>query len=166
MKPTQIIVKDDSSFMKALDAVNSIELDAAKPVVVEVKPYTTKRKASQNALYWSWMTDCEKTRVNEFAGWASEDWHLYFKELFLVGNYCAWFEDVADLMSSVEMVFDRGLRHQAGAMNQFIIKNISTTRMNVKQFSEYLNDIQKWCGMNGVVLRTDHASFKQALGYK
>jgi len=166
MKPTQIIVKDDASHSKALDAVNAIDIDAAKPVVVDVKPYTTKRKASQNALYWSWMTDCEKTRNNEFAGTTSEDWHLFFKELFLIGNYCAWFDDVAELMAAIDCVIDEGMKAQADAMNKFVVDNISTTRMNVKQFSEYLNDIQKWCGMNGVVLRTDSDAFKISMGYK
>ncbi len=51
-------------------------------------------------------------------------------------------------------------------MKKFVIENISTTDASVREFTEYLSDIQRWCSSVGIALRTDSADFKKAMGVK
>jgi len=76
-----------------------------------IKKRRRKRSLDQNALYWLWLTIIEEITGNE-----KEDLHCYFKETYLKKEYIKIF-------------------------GSKINKDISTTNLDTKQFTEYLKKI-------------------------
>jgi hypothetical protein len=124
-----------------------------------------KRKASrsacQNSLYWAWLTDCEKTTVNVFAGNDAEWWHKNFKHRYL----CPIF--IRDDINYAEMIT---VLHDIKDIDGYellrdgIINLTSTTKCSVGQFSEYLGKIERFCHERGISLRTDDFLYNLTMG--
>lgn len=96
-----------------------------------IKPWTPKRSLSQNRLYWKWMKEIADW-YNEANGTvvSDEDIHEYFKNLFLDAEF--------------KEVF-----------GQQIVKYKSTTKLGVKQFSDYLESIEFWAVEREIELSHD-----------
>ena len=150
------------------DAVEAVRNITREPLmVVTIAEYSDDRSAAQNRLMWAWMTDCSRTSVNEHAGNTKDYWHKFFKEHALLNIYIR--DDVDGISETMAALYE--VKQQCGVevynnMKKFVIENISTTSANVKQFSEYLSDIQRWCSGVGIALRTDSADFRRAMGVK
>lgn len=161
----QIVVNSRQNRFNAIEAIKAIR---AEPVMqVTIEEYKDDRSAAQNRLYWAFMHDCERTTVNEHAGNDKDWWHLFFKEKSLLNIYIR--DNVNGTAETMAALFD--VKVNCGAdtynnMKRFVIENISTTDANVAQFTEYLNDIQRFCGSVGISLRTDSQMFRQAMGIK
>ena len=126
-----------------------------KQMLVEISEYKKKRTIPQNALYFAWLTDCRNTTVNEYAGNSVEYWHDYFKKKFLINLYSSWYDDIRELMNSILEVKGNGMESEYQLMLDFVVSNISTTRMDIPKFNEYLNLIESDCWQMGITLRTD-----------
>jgi hypothetical protein len=122
------------------------------------------RSAAQNRLMWMWYTDMEKTTVNEWAGRSKEDWHFEMKRRFLVPIFERDDEGYALTLVALRNVYKSGMKKESEALHKHIVNETSTTDADVKQFTEYLNEISRFCGMNGIWLRTDQHLWDSAMG--
>lgn len=137
-------------------------------VFVQIKNLTKTeyRKACQNQLYWAWISDCSKTDNNEFAGNSIDEWHYQFKKDYLVRIYERDDKGYAIMMESLRDIYRSGMKSEVEVMRRHIIKETSTSKATVKQFCEYLNEIEKFCHNKGILLRTDSDDYKITFGIK
>jgi hypothetical protein len=161
--------KRHSRTLAPVDVVGAKFLDsiaANEEVMVLVKKFTRDdlRSAAQNRLMWMWYTDMEKTTVNEWSGRSKEDWHFEMKRRFLVPIFERDDDAYALMLVALRNVYKSGMKQEAEALHKHIVSETSTTDADVKQFTEYLNEIHRFCGMNGIWLRTDQRLFDEAMG--
>ena len=150
------------------DVIEAVKLIRSDPVMaVTISEYVLTRSGAQNKLYWAWLTDCERTLSNEHMGNTKHEWHKRFKREILLNIYIRDNVDgMAETMGSLyEVKINCGVDVYRN-IKDFVIDKISTTDANVKQFTEYLTDIQRFCAWAGIGLRTDSPEFKRAFGLK
>lgn len=107
------------------------------------------RSQAQNRLYWRWLHELEQQ-----TGQDDEFWHCHFKRLFLARIYArddGEFAQMAESIKRCKGVINDNL-YENIAMS--VIKNISTTKANTKQFAEYLTKIELWAVANGFKVTT------------
>ncbi len=134
MKKT-IIIENDQSIID-ITATCNVVLVFEKKHCVEIKPYTANRTLLQNALYWRWLT----ILGNEL-GESKEDVAETYKGMFLVNIMRRDDLEFSEMLKSVNEVHLAGLKDQALQLKKEIIKLTSTTKINTKQMTEYLNNI-------------------------
>jgi predicted mannosyl-3-phosphoglycerate phosphatase (HAD superfamily) len=141
-------------------------IPANEEVYVELKKLTKEdiRSAAQNRLLWTWYTDMSKTTVNEWAGRDKEDWHFEMKKRFLVPIFERDNESYALMLVALRKVYMQGMKAEAGALYKHIVAETSTTGATTVQFTEYLNEISRFCGHSGIWLRTDDRLLAMAMG--
>ena len=119
------------------------------------------RTAAQNSLYWAFLSDCEKTSVNQHAGNDSEWWHKNFKHRYLCQIFIRDDPGYSEMITVLHDIKDiDGYNELRGG----IINLTSTTKCNVEQFSEYLGKIERFCHERGISLRTDARLYHLAMG--
>lgn len=89
-------------------------LELKKPYEIVIRVFCRPRTVSQNNLYWLWLA-C----LMDETGTSKEDLHQYFKEKFL----------------PVERIVFKSVE---------IIKTTSTTTLNTREFSRYLDRIHQF----------------------
>jgi len=119
-----------------------------------------QRRAEQNRLMWSWLTDLKNTTVNQIAGTTVEEWHRKMRKYFLFPIYVRDSEMWALTAASLDIIKQHGTYAQYDEMWARILddegKNrLSTSDANVEQFTEYLDCIERFAHSHGVILRTD-----------
>ena len=125
-------------------------LDTPHKVVVTIGIDDDKaRSNAQNRLYWRWLHELESQTGQD------DDWyHLHFKRLFLSAIYARDDGEYAKMAESIRQC--KGLiddeHYESMAMG--VIKKISTTTANTKQFAEYLTKIELWAYANGLKVTT------------
>lgn len=107
------------------------------------------RSLAQNRLYWQWLHELETQ-----TGHDDEWWHCHFKRLFLARIYARDDGEFAQMAESIKRC--QGIINDTLYENiaTSVIKNISTTKANTKQFAEYLTKIELWAMANGFRLTT------------
>jgi len=137
-------------------------------VFLQVKNLTKTdyRKLCQNRLYWSWLHSCETTDINEKSGMTSEEWHILLKKQFLVKIFERDDDGYAIMMQSLRDIYRKGLKSECDVMRNHIIRETSTADCSVKQFSEYLNEIERYLHSCGIILKTDNEIYKTAMKVK
>jgi hypothetical protein len=158
----QVFKLTDSSKTRAV-IIEAI-LNAPVGHVVTVQEAIDIRSAAQHRLYWLWNTDCAKTAINEWAGRDKNDWHFDFKKRFLVPIYERDNMNYAMMLAAIRNVWRNGMKQDAETLHKHIVSETSTTDADVKQFTEYLNEISRFCGANGIRLRTDQNLLDLAMG--
>lgn len=94
-------------------AIEAIQsLDVDKVWILDISEKKSKRSIPQNALYWAWLTVIENTTGN-----CKDDLHEFFKQKFL--GY-----EVNEVL------------------NETIEKLRTTTKLNTKSFTDYLECIR------------------------
>lgn len=125
-------------------------LDTPHNVVVTIGIDDDKaRSNAQNRLYWRWLHELESQN-----GQDDEWWHCYFKRLFLSRIYARDDGEFAQMAESIKRC--KGVINDTLYENiaTSVIKNISTTKANTKQFAEYLTKIELWVVANGLKVTT------------
>lgn len=138
-----------------------------KPLVVTVDEEKSDRSTAQNRLYWAWVKDASDTSNNEHAGNTKDWWHNFFKEHSLLNIYIR--DDVAGTAATMAALYDVKVNCGIDTFNnmkKFVIESISTTDANVAQFSEYLQDVERFCNTVGIRLRTDSYLYSSAMGQR
>ena len=98
------------------DIRNYISKLKDKHIKIEISVKRKLRSNNQNKLYWAWLGLISK-EANILEGsdlYTADDFHYSFRSMFLKNR--------GNLINCVE----------------------STTNLNTKEFTEYLNNIQKW----------------------
>jgi hypothetical protein len=113
------------------------------------------RRAAQNRLYWQVRHDLEETSVNHLAGNAHEHWHREFKIRYMVPLLARESAGFAAMYSALEEVLrELGKATYENLLNG-VIAELSTTRLSVSQFADYLTAILHFCRTEGVLLTVD-----------
>ena len=135
---------------RAIQEAVSDTLNTPHNVIVTIGIDDDKaRSLAQNSLYWKWLHELE-TQTGQ-----NDDWyHLHFKRLFLSAIYARDDGEFAKMAESIRQC--KGLiddeHYESMAMG--VIKHISTTKANTKQFAEYLTKIEYWAVANGLKVTT------------
>lgn len=116
-------------------------------VEVIIRPYKRNRSREQNSLYWKWLTVIEAE-----TGQDRESLHEHYKGKFLarilVRDDCKY----AEMSHRVKKVRQDGMHDIADQMRAHIMFMTSTSVLNTKQFSEYMDLIEKDAANNGITL--------------
>lgn len=115
----------------------------------------------QNSLMWVWVT----TVADEW-GWTKNDVHKYFIKMHLVKIYERDEEGYAAMLESVRKVHKSGAREVAKIQADYVLDNTSTTSATVKQFTEYLSDIEKDMISRGFSLPHPSDQYYPAMGIR
>lgn len=142
---------------KAIEKAVSDTLNTPHNVVVTIGIDDDKaRSLAQNRLYWKWINEIEQ-QTGQISNDDDENnsyWHLFFKRLFLSRIYARDDGEFAEMAESIKRC--KGVINDTLYENiaTSVIKNISTTKANTKQFAEYLTRIELWAVANGLTLTT------------
>lgn len=139
-----------------------LEAQPLEPTLeVVIKEQQQDRSLAQNGLLWTWQTI-----IADEWGWTKDEVHEHFKKRFLVRIYERDNNDYAAMIQAVRKVYTNGMKTEAKVMEKEIVRLTSTTTADVKQFTEYLNDIEKEMASKGVSLPHPADRYYQAMGIK
>ncbi len=139
-----------------------LEAQPPEPILeVVVKNHQQDRSLLQNSLYWMW-----NTVISDEWGWSKEDVHIDLKRRLLVPIYERDDTGYAAMIQAVRKVHTQGFVQEAKAMQKEIIKLTSTTNATVKQFTEYLNEIERDMTDKGIALPHPEDKYESAMGIK
>lgn len=102
---------------------------------VEVKKNTNKRSLAQNSLYWMWLGV-----IGEATGYRADEMHKLMKYKFLEPT-----------------------RYRV--MEEDVVEYPSTTKLNTREFTEYLNLIEMWATDFEISLPHPEDIYYTAMGY-
>lgn len=140
MKNRRIIIRGAEQRALVSEILSNVEQDGT--VEVLIRPYHKDRSYEQNRLYWKWIG----VIIDELE---SEDTkksiHEAFKHMFLVPLLSRDSERFFNLM---KIVNEQGTKEDQTEL----ISALSTTRLSVKQMTEYLNEIEKHAASLSIVL--------------
>lgn len=139
-----------------------LEAQPLEPILeVTIKLYQKDRNLAQNSLMWMWITI-----IGDEWGWTKDEVHNHFKKSHLVRIYERDDEGYAKMVQSIRRVYSQGFKDDANAMFEQIVRMTSTTSATVKQFTEYLNDIEKDMVSKGIALPHPEDRYYEAMGIK
>ena len=139
MKTAVFTIKDHSDIGKTINYLHNNYTQANfenKPLVVEIKPEAKDRSKAQNRLYWKWLHEIHRKTGND-----EDQLHFEFKKKFLIGILKRDDKDYADMCLAISAL-KQSESEQYRAIADGVIRETSTTRMDTKQFTEYLNLIE------------------------
>lgn len=131
---------------------------------VTIETRKKNRSKAQNRLLWMWLTDFDRTDINEHAGHSQDWWHDFFKRNKLSKIFERDNEGYAQTIANIREVYRHGMHTHALNMMDFVIKETHTYDANVPQFAEYLDYIEKYAHKRGIALRTDNETYREAMG--
>ena len=96
----------------------------------------TKRSQVANSLYHLWVNE-----IHIETGYTKEELYREFKKRFLKPIFERDDPEYRAMVESIRQVHRGGMEAEARTMIDFIVDQTSTTKCNVKHFTEYLNNI-------------------------
>lgn len=145
-KPLYFRLVSDEVRDNCVKALFMAQQDSDEILEVIVQPEKRKRSLAQNRLYWAWIT-----QWSEHTGDSEQRAHHILKYRFLVtifyrddAQYAAMCDSVKVLKSIDRDHYDNIAAH--------VIRQTSTTDANVKQMTEYLDRIERYCYANNFTL--------------
>ncbi len=157
---TKIILISEQHRQRVLEIVRALPLDVVHSV--DIKEHKKDRSAAQNGLYFLWMGI-----VSGYTGESKEEVHCRMKKNHLIPIYCADPDnETAITMATIREAATLGAVGQAKKMEAYVIKKVSITEATVKQFAEYLNEIEKECISQGIYLPHPEDMWYEAMGKK
>lgn len=130
------VIRDRDVISRVASYLEAQPLDPLLEISVTL--HHKDRSIAQNSLMWSWITII----ANEW-GWTKDDVHEHFKKKHLVKIYERDEVGYASMIQSVRLIHTKGMKQEAKAMSKEIIRMTSTASATVKQFAEYLKDIER-----------------------
>lgn len=153
----KIIVRTEQDRNRLREIVVGMSIDTPKEVVVN--EHKANRSVSQNALMWKWITV-----IASELGETKEEVHERYKERFLVPIFRRDDTEYSSMIEAVIAVHRSGLRNEAKRLKVEIVRLTSTTKMNVQQFTEYLNDIDADARSMNLQLPKPEDLYREAFG--
>lgn len=132
----RFVLRNDQVKANASRFIQEMSLgDGDTTLEVIVQKHRAKRSLSQNAMYWDWITI-----IGDSLGYSKDAQHGILKVRFLLPILVRDDPDVAALAERVQG-------------NESLLSNmLSTSDLSVKQFTEYLDDINEFAGRMGIRL--------------
>ncbi len=140
--------KDYQARSRITAFLESVNADPA--VQVDIKPFKRNRSVSQNALYFQHVTD-----IGNELGNTKDEQHKLLKEMYLVPILVRDDPDVERMAQILEQTHD--LKKLAAVL--------STTHLDVRQFSEYITDVQGFAAEMSIGLRMPEDLHHEAMGW-
>ncbi len=131
------------------------------PFEVIVRPYKVNRSLLQNSLYWTWAT----VIANEF-GMTKEDTHEDLKKRLLVPIYERDDFQYREMIHSLRKLYQQGFKQESTQLHDQVVRLTSTTNASVKQFAEYLIEIERDMAGKGIVLPHPEDRYYESLMIK
>ena len=107
-------------------------LEENKPLVVRIDQKQDDRSTAQNRLYWMWLGQIEKKNSTH-----KDQLHFEFKKKFLVFIYRRDDQEFAETCKAIAMLKQNECEEYRVIAEQ-VIRLCSTTKLSVKQMTEYL----------------------------
>ena len=104
-----------------------------KPLVVRIDQKQDDRSTAQNRLMWMWLGQIEKK-----TGQDKDSLHYEFKKRFLIYIYRRDDQEFAETCNAIAMLKQNECEEYRVIAEQ-VIRLCSTTKLSVKQMTEYLN---------------------------
>jgi len=149
----RIIITSEELKEQAVFIIRKLPTNEA--FVVDIKKRSKIRSIEQNALYWKWIEI-----ISSELGYKKEDFHYIMKKEFLLNIYLRNnHQGIVDCVESVKKIRDIAqrtqdinLNDQADTLARRIIEMLSTTDATTKEFSEYLDCIERKANSLGIRL--------------
>jgi len=134
---TKFILKGEEHRRGAIEVIRSLELDPVHEVVI--REAKKDRSASQLGLYWLWVT-C----IADHTGETKDDVHRRMKKRHLIPIYMDDPDSgMTETVLAVRDVHSQGMKSVAKVLENKIIDLVSTKDASVKQFTAYLEQIER-----------------------
>jgi hypothetical protein len=159
MKKRTFIIRSENEISRLSTFLKSQPKEPVLEVIVQ--DHKKDRTAQQNSLYRLW-----NSIISDELGWSKEEVEENFKRRFLVPIYERDDIGYAEMIQSVRRVYSQGLKDDANAMFEHIVKLTSTANAKVKQFMEYLKDIERDMADKGIILPHPEDRYIDAVGGK
>jgi NinB protein len=137
----QITIRNHADIAPVTNHLNKNHAQAAlegKPLVVSISPECKKRSVAQNSLYWKWLSVIERKTGND-----KDQLHFEFKKKFLINILKRDDKEYAEMCLALSAL-KQSESEQFRAIADGVIRETSTTRMDTKQFTEYLQQIEAY----------------------
>ncbi|UNW10665.1 recombination protein NinB [Acinetobacter indicus] len=108
-------------------------INEGKPLRVVIDQKQDDRSTAQNRLYWMWLGQIEKK-----TGQDKDSLHYEFKKRFLIYIYRRDDQEFAETCNAIAMLKQNECEEYRVIAEQ-VIRLCSTTKLSVKQMTEYLN---------------------------
>ncbi len=129
-------IQSHADITKAINFMHTNHMKALeenKPLVVRIDQKQEDRSTAQNRLYWMWLGQIEKKN-----GTHKDQLHFEFKKKFLVFIYRRDDQEFAETCKAIAMLKQNECEEYRVIAEQ-VIRLCSTTKLSVKQMTEYLN---------------------------
>lgn len=117
---------------------------------------------AQRRLYWAWLTDMSKTKVEAVSGRTKEEYHWEMKERFLIPIFVRDDSEFAEMYSLYSRLTIGVSLWEKQAIKGKFLGDLSITDACKEQATEYLRDIESFCWTNGIELRTNRHLYEMA----
>ncbi|MFW1838626.1 recombination protein NinB [Acinetobacter gyllenbergii] len=141
MNQAVFTIKDHSDITKTMSYLHTNYTQAnfeGKPLVVSISPECKKRSVAQNSLYWKWLSVIERKTGND-----KDQMHFEFKKKFLINILKRDDKEYAEMCLALSAL-KQSESEQFRAIADGVIRETSTTRMDTKQYTEYLQQIEAY----------------------
>ncbi|MEQ1411543.1 recombination protein NinB [Acinetobacter indicus] len=108
-------------------------INEGKPLRVMIDQKQDDRSTAQNRLYWMWLGQIERK-----TGQDKDSLHYEFKKKFLIYIYRRDDQDFAEMCDAIARV-RQSEPDEYETIGKQVIRLCSTTKLSVKQMTEYLN---------------------------
>ena len=110
---------------------------------------------------WLWITI-----IADELGLTKEDVHEDLKRRLLCPIYERDDQGYSEMVESIRKVYSMGMQDRAINMHNYIVERTSTTSATVKQFTEYLKEIERDMIDKGIALPHPEDRYYSAMGMK
>lgn len=156
MKQKTFVIRDKNVLSRL---VAFIEAQPKKPLIeVVVKDHHKDRTLLQNSTLWLWITV-----IGHELGWTKEDVHFNLKKRMLVPIYERDDTGYACMINSIRKLHTDGFKEDSKLLAHQIVRLTSTTSATVKQFAEYLTEIERDMMGKGISLPHKEDQYFDAL---
>ena len=107
------------------------------------------RSQAQNRLYWQWVHILADKK-----GWSDDEMHLYLKRKFLALILARDDGEMLETIESLKVAKNSLPPAHYERLARNVADGIRSSRVNTKQFTEYLNKIEVWAYGQGLTLTT------------
>jgi len=145
-KPLYFRLVNDEVRDNCIKALFMAQQDSDEVLEVVIQPAKRKRSLAQNRLYWKWVSQWA-----EHTGDSEQRAHHIFKYKFLVTIFYRDDAQYAAMCDSVKVLKSMDREHY-DKISAHVIRQTSTTDASVKQMTDYLDQIERYCYANDFTL--------------
>jgi len=150
-------INSPSAKVQATELIKNLPTDSSHEVLIRTRKKS--RSADQNALYWYFITIIAGER-----GETKDAMHTEYRRRFLVHIFERDDSDYAAMIDAVRKVHKAGMVEESKFMANQIVELTSTTKAGVKQFAEYLRDIEQDAVEKGIYIPRREDIYYEAMG--